>query len=392
MPFAMSAALSRKLDVARIVLVALIVWLHADTSVLRFRDQTRLLPSTGTVALFQHVISQGIGRVAVPLFFAMAGYLFFLGLEPTPLGFRRKITRRLRSLAPVYLFWSGIWLVPFFVLSRTTFGGLAFHRPFLEQSSLQVLLYRWLVDPVPSQLWFLRSLMLLVCVSPLIYAAVRRWGAWPLAMVAAVWLMPYDVPVVQTRSILFFGLGAYLAVHHPDALERRVRLAAWLAIPWVALVILKVLIEARAGRSLDQALTVTVLLGVPAVWFLIDALPERWMERLRWAGRYSFFVSLAHEPIQGGVLKVSTRVLGPDQWVDAVVFMGAPTVVMTALLATAVLLERVHPSALAFLTGGRGARIRRMVPESGAGRAVPDRPGAATLECDPRLPSGDLSQ
>jgi hypothetical protein len=222
--------------------------------------------------------------------------------------------------------------------------------------------------------------MILGCASPLIYAAVQRCGVWALAVLLAVWLVPYDVPLVQTRAILFYALGAYLAVRHPDVLEFRARRAAWLMVPWVVLVVLKVLLEARSERYFDQILTAATLLGVPALWFAIDMLPEQQMDRLRRAGPYSFFVILAHEPAQGGVLKVVTRTLGSQPWVDAVAFAVVPAAVMIALVAIAMLLERRIPKVLAFATGGRSKlmdRAKSAMP-SGSLNAVRDRRPVST--------------
>jgi surface polysaccharide O-acyltransferase-like enzyme len=99
----MNEYLSKKIQILSFVLMIAIVVLHSQM----------LSISTGFGRLFQMFMTQEITRIAVPLFFLISGYLFFVNYhKPAKVFFARKIKRRLRSV-----------LIPYLIVSM---GGLLF--------------------------------------------------------------------------------------------------------------------------------------------------------------------------------------------------------------------------------------------------------------------------
>src|SRR5208282_2371055 len=88
--------------------------------------------------------------------------------------------------------------------------------------------------PIAYQFWFVRDLFLLILLSQLIYFLLTRL---PLLFFAAVvpWWAALDVfslPVLSREAILFFSIGAFLAIHRINPLDAdRVAFLSWLYLP-----------------------------------------------------------------------------------------------------------------------------------------------------------------
>lgn len=103
----MNTYLSEKLKVISFIAMILVVLLHSYNLIVRLKTGTVVL-DRGYNFFIQEFISQGITRIAVPLFFAISGYLFFLNLSGTWSEFKEKYRKRIKTLLLPYLFWS-LW-------------------------------------------------------------------------------------------------------------------------------------------------------------------------------------------------------------------------------------------------------------------------------------------
>ena len=111
----MTTYLSEKIKIISFVLILLVVQLHAYNLDLLFGKETIIL-NKGFNWIFQNFFSNGITRIAVPLFFIISGYLFFLQFQPTIENYFEKIKKRIKTLFIPYLIWSIIGVLLYFVL------------------------------------------------------------------------------------------------------------------------------------------------------------------------------------------------------------------------------------------------------------------------------------
>jgi len=104
--------------------------------------------------VLQYLLANGLLRFRIPILFAISGYLFAWRDDGTaPYGAR--LVRRVRTLA-----------------------GLSPFQPqanFVSQYTGNQLLLRWLVIPAAFQLWFLRTLIVLTALYPLLRTVSTRW-------------------------------------------------------------------------------------------------------------------------------------------------------------------------------------------------------------------------
>ncbi len=94
----------------------------------------------GFNAFIQFFFSEGIARVAVPIFFIISGYLFFLNFQGTKSEFISKYKKRAKSLLVPFLFWS-INCPPDFT-SFSHIRGLSIRRRLFVYKYFEVNIYK----------------------------------------------------------------------------------------------------------------------------------------------------------------------------------------------------------------------------------------------------------
>ena len=163
-----------------------------------------------------------IASAAVPLFFAISGYMFFWGINSFNKDtYIKKLKKRIQSLLVPYLFWNFAVIVLFF-LAQTFLPGMmsGANKMIVEYDWCDYICAFWADprtgDPICYQLWFLRDLMVTVLLTPLIYIALKKLGILAIAAFFILWLSSVDVGVkgISFVAISFFALGGYLSLRN----------------------------------------------------------------------------------------------------------------------------------------------------------------------------------
>ena len=188
------------------------------------------------IRLFFSVV---IARSAVPIFFIISGYLLFLKVEEyNKIVYISKLRKRWHSLVIPYLSW-----IILFVLWTLMFkvGGILLHsKPwtgileyFQEHSYLHMLWdssvwgerVTWLgiethnSGPVLLPFWYMRDLIMMVVISPIIYWLIKEAKIIFLILLLAIYVFDIRVSWMSgtfTCASLFFSLGAYFAIKKQD--------------------------------------------------------------------------------------------------------------------------------------------------------------------------------
>lgn len=211
----------------RFPLAALVVLIHSNISG-HFTVQGEQMEMARRVI---HGFSVGLPSFAVPLFFAISGYLFFYGIQDfTAETYRKKLQRRIKTLLIPYVLWNCIAFLLF--SGRAIVKGEALSWPLspdiwwgcrqLATSHECVLGYtiEEATAPLLVPLWFMRDLMLLVLLSPIIHFLLKRMG-WILVLLAGILFHIHLYPNWGGISIMglpFFCSGAVWAIQGKDPL------------------------------------------------------------------------------------------------------------------------------------------------------------------------------
>lgn len=241
-----------------------------------------------------------LGRMGVPLFFMLSGYLLLNDPRTAdPLPFYR---RRFARLLPAFLFWDAVCFVlrgiteqrgfsPMLFLSELVLRGSDYHLWFIYQIAALYLLapfLRMIVERAPRRsLWILMGVILLV---PTVLRLVN-------VLQHALWISPFQAPVEGYAG--FFLLGWLLGTGEYTP-RRRLAIYALglLALAAAALGNRHFSYPDRMNMYFNEGYALNHYFTASAFFLLIRALSERlgdgWRKPAQTLSRLSFGVYFCH--------------------------------------------------------------------------------------------------
>ena len=347
--------LSKTISFLRLPLIIGVVLIHSRVGTSYIAEGS--FPIYNTVS---HIISNILARVAVPCFFIFSGYFFFRnGGAFTPVSYRDKLLKRSRTILLPYILWN-LAVMALFLLSEPFTKGLVLDSRKLvsDYSLVEVVQAFWNLNdgfPICYQLWFIRDLMVIMLLSPLIYWALQTMKHYFLIIVGALWLTGWSLHIdaLSTTALLYFSAGAYFGITKQDfvAIAKR--------IVWPALII-----------YIFMALADVIFLEEPWHWYINRAaipagiittigLSARFVESNRWqalphlAG-IGFFMYAFHGMPLTLTTKLAFRYFNPqgDMAILGLYFL-CPLVVLCIGFTLYYLIARYLPRLMSLITGGR---------------------------------------
>jgi surface polysaccharide O-acyltransferase-like enzyme len=353
----MNQNLSNKLKALSFWSIVLVLIIHANNTKLHI-NTAYPISSKGIPFFVQLFLSQGIAAVAVPIFFGISGYLFFFTGNGSLHAIGNKLTKRLRTLLIPYLFWSMLGLV-----SMATLPHIPLLKPWFNQTpfanfSIAALLNALVLQPVPYQFWFVLHLSILMLATPLLYLAIRYLGMWFIGAATVAWILNLNYTLLQSESVLFFSLGAYIGLHQFQESPTPRFIGIW-ALAWLSLVTLKTaldFVQYPHSWIIGVLHKSSIVIGIVTCWFLLDKLAQRRsLTQYRWFSLtpFTFFVFAAHEPLLT-LLKKGLLTLGNhNEWSGLIVYAMAPILTFALTLTLGYVLKMQIPRFYGWITGGR---------------------------------------
>lgn len=308
--------------------------------------------------------SEMIGRCAVPLFYLISGYLFFMKVPDGVKSIGRKIRKRIKSLLIPYfigcvffvIFYSFVALLPW---TSNLINSSSSIMP-LFQKPYSIILISIFYDggtgyPCAFQLWFLRDLILIVATSPLWYLCLKhlKWG-----FVAVVFVLTYfDVPHVPFYSLFWFVLGGQLTkVKIEMGGNGRTKVAIFGLFLFLIISIIQLFFPDIINWSLLRI--PIILLGIIGAWGLYDVVlgKDFSLSRHQWLGiacQFTFFIYLFHEPTLNIVRKLIVVVLGKNEFGYMASYLISPWIFTVCAVFAGLLFRKYLPRVYDVCTGGR---------------------------------------
>ena len=353
----MNKELSRKFTVISFLSMVLVVILHANNMVINLSSGNIIVPK-GYNSFIQDFFTQGIARIAVPLFFMISGYLFFLNIKGTLSEFKSKIVKRIKTILIPYLVWSCWGLVFYTILQSLPMAQNFFTNGLIKDMDIEEILTILFFNPLPFQLWFLRDLMILVVFSPLLFFAIKYLRGLAILLAFIPWISGYFYGFINTDSLLFFMLGGYLAVFDKLISFDGKKYTYLLFSFWILLVIINSIFLFQGISIFDFWMSVlnkiTLLVGVVAIWTIYDKLRGKInITALDPLFSFSFFLYAFHEPVLTMAKKGLFFILGNSQHVSFCVYILAPFLTIVLSLYVGFLAKKYIPKIYDIATGGR---------------------------------------
>jgi len=303
------------------------------------------------------MLSRHLCSIGTCWFFVISGYFFLRFLKEEEFGTRwvlAKWKKRIRTLLIPYLIWNAIAVLA--VLAKNEiFGLLNLGKDYGELQTLSFGPLSWFFfGPADFPLWFMRDLMILSLLAPLMYIVFKKIPYISLSLLVIAYLSPLDPSIPTMRSIFFFSLGAWLGTMRLNMIDlcRKVKIPAI-----IAAIVLMLVATSQIGRP-THLLLLRLFYPFGMIVFMIFC---DWMIRneavknkLCDLAVTVFFIYAAHLIyILGWTKGLFLRIFGDSLAGTWISYLGVPVVVIIVCLILYYLFDKITPKALAIACGGR---------------------------------------
>lgn len=199
----------------RFPLIFLIILLHCY-SVQRFDGDHE------TYYKVLYPFSLWLGETGVPGFFFISGFLFFLSKK----NYFQKLRTRVHSLLIPYLLWNLILLTIYLIVWAFGYPQDICGRSITDYTFIDYLRLFWdrglyangNFAPLLCPLWYIRNLIIMSILSPILYYVVRYTRGTFILVITLWWMISYHNAFIP-QTILFFSLGSYFSIFDTNPLQ-----------------------------------------------------------------------------------------------------------------------------------------------------------------------------
>lgn len=315
----------------------------------------------GTEPITYLIFDTFIRDNSVPVFFFISGFLFFNNTNAWNIDvWRNKIKRRIHSLFIPYIIWNiyailFLWVAMECGMTAYMAAGTKFTPSltnilncFWTYDNALTGIYRPTIFPINVALWYVRDLIIICLITPLIYPALKKFPIPTIIALFAAWVF---IDSHYAISLFFFSLGAYYGIHKKRLHSLRVRETAI----FVAAYFLPGLIVCLYPRSIETNYFQYFKI-VNTITFLFLALhiatKLKPTKHTTFLSKASIFLFMSHQPICGKINKVMLIITNPQNgWYLTAVNLFSITITVAGTLGVYYLLSRYMPRTLQIMTG-----------------------------------------
>lgn len=341
-------------DWLRFPLCVLVVLIHSD-----FGLATDSL-SLNIPEVVRYLIKDTVASFAVPTFFAISGYLFFYKIKDFGIScYKYKLRRRIRSLLVPYVIWNIFYFVLFALKAKYMSGGMYsadttdYDIGYLITGLWSTYAYSGDNVPIYFAFWFVRDLMVIVLLSPVVYWGIKKLGIWFLGILliyAIICMTTSIIPnTIMPLAPLFFSIGSYLSI---TGREKFSLPASYLFALYCILISVLFAIE---YNTLNNKLFhyFIVLIGFPSLIFIGGYLNAR-IKIPKFFSESSFFVYALHVFFLSITNKLLFTIFHPQNQLSSIlIFLSSITFAVILCCLAYNILKRFLPVLAKVLSGGR---------------------------------------
>ena len=347
------------IKVLRFPLAVLVVYIHyapagrVDLMALTAVDR----PITTTLyTLFSFLV----GSVAVPIFVAISGYLYFIkiGSNFSRTQYLEQTRKRVYTLAIPYLGWIAITWV-----AGTIYNLIKYDTTITQllSDTWQNLYYILWAGPLYFPFYFIQELMVLSLLTPLIHWLIKHTSYLWLAVSLLLYLVLYKLFTgLSTRLLFFYSVGAFLGIKGYEEISIN-RLIGYASILVTLVATFLYITQPVNSTWHDFSIKLFVMAFSVVLLFALQYTDTTkplftWCKKM---GIYSFFIYATHQIYLSGFAKgLEQRILASftapiDDFVGILSYITFPIAIVAILVAVYKIWAKVAPRSLSLLLGGR---------------------------------------
>lgn len=376
---------SATIDLLRFPLAIMVIFIHMSPSVVSpLVADFNLLSWQGIYNVLGVVLSHVLTGIAVPTFFMISGFLFFVNFRQWSWdGYKNKIRSRVKTLLIPYIMWNAMALIS--VLLCVTGGVLLKGKPsygivyFLRENAWHAFydIHEWdttrvnwlgiglrMTGPCDLPLWFLRDLIIVTLLSPVVYYSVKRLGRVIvlllfLAYISRIWPL---VQGISVTAVFYFTTGAYFAVNGLNIIEFASKYRRLLLPMYALMLVLTTMYDGMNTLVGQKLYPICICLGVFTAFHVASQAVIRYnMRASRLLVSSCFFIYAFHGlsiPIVGSPLyavrAVLSRLIPGDCVMERIaIYLVTPFVTAALCIVVLIVLRKLFPKKVMLLSGNK---------------------------------------
>lgn len=380
---------SQVLDLLRFPLAVVIVIVHVfmGQSVIFVQGTEYSFAGMTIFSFFMKFVDAFLRNQSVPIYFFISGYVFFLSVkESYPKDmYVMKLKNRLKTLLVPYILWN---IIATLVCFSYYFPPLSSFFPNLNVSDIdtswKAILnifwdttvaifgdaergFVWNASPQDAPLWFVRDLMFLSLLSPVIYFLIKKLGVYIVLLFGLFWFYGVSSDALTGIGLgtisrvfiglFFFSLGAYLSIHKLDMVHQfgKYSKLSFLLYPLLGTIYIVLSYMSVPALVLSIIKAMNVFVGLFFAYNLAAIILEKGILRTSpFLTSSSFFVYVTHWIIMRNVVRLFFVLLKPTSDLGVLgTYLLATLMIIALILIVYWLMKRFTPRLLGVLVGRR---------------------------------------
>lgn len=330
---------------------------------------------------FNVLFSEVLACLCVPTFFVVSGYLFFYKTDFDEKVYIQKLKKRFRTLMIPYLLWNLIALLvkatkmlPIFCSIFKNMGNIEFRFSLIRlfrtffyddgNSGLFIdhfqIIHVTTPLPINGPMWYVRDLMVIILLTPLIYWLTKKFKYW-FIIGLAIYLYLFGHLLLPEGSYLslvidymfFFSWGAYYSINKQNLTSemQKLKYVAYIFIPAIFIDLFTIDTKYNTYIFLPY-----IIIGIISIFIITSILMEKGKLHINnTLANCSFFVFALHSLILNdlGKLLFMACQLNDTPLVLLFLYIAIPTITIVICVWLYKLLNKYLPTICGLLTGGR---------------------------------------
>lgn len=330
---------------------------------------------------FNVLFSEVLACLCVPTFFVVSGYLFFYKTDFYEKVYIQKLKKRFRTLMIPYLLWNLIALLvkatkmlPIFSSIFQNMGNIEFRFSLIRlfrtffyddgNSGLFIdhfqIIHVTTPLPINGPMWYVRDLMVIILLTPLIYWLTKKFKYW-FIIGLAIYLYLFGHLLLPEGSYLslvidymfFFSWGAYYSINKQNLTSemQKLKYVAYIFIPAIFIDLFTIDTKYNTYIFLPY-----IIIGIISIFIITSILMEKGKLHINnTLANCSFFVFALHSLILNdlGKLLFMACQLNDTPLVLLFLYIAIPTITIVICVWLYKLLNKYLPTICGLLTGGR---------------------------------------
>lgn len=365
---------SDTISLLRFPLIVAVVFIHTNLGSVSINGKSLL--QSGYYPIYEnftYFLYELILCLAVPTFFAISGYLFFVKSPNLSLmTYLQKLKSRFWTLLVPYIFWNFAVIACYFIAQNFITGFVSGNNKLIADYTISDWLWAFWdtgmmnknahydgarnAFPICYQFWFIRDLIVTVILSPIIYLILRYAKLIGLLFLAGCYIVKIQIPIagINSLSIFFFALGAYFAIYNNNFVDILRKHFTKIAFAYLAIAIIQYIL-----KNYDFYLYIHnffIIIGVALIFASVSYLLEKNKIGMipSFIADSNFFIYGYHGITIFFIIKCMAKVFHPNSDMAIVLFyIGSPIIVVTIGVILYNIIKKILPKFTSIIIGGR---------------------------------------